>query len=186
MILARDHKTGTLYMTTNSRDTIVIADTGVDSKLWHLRLGHMSKKGMKVLLSKEKLPELKSVESDLCEGCILRKQKKVSFAKVGRASKSGKLELVQTDLWVPTPVASLGGLRYYITFIDDSSTKDLGAVKQILQMRIIRHRANSTLKISQKEYVEKILRSENPVDVLTKNVTIDKLKLCSASIGLQA
>jgi hypothetical protein len=35
--------------------------------------------------------------------------------------------------------------------------KDLGAAKQILGMRIIRDRANSTLKISQAEYVKKIL-----------------------------
>jgi hypothetical protein len=43
--------------------------------------------------------------------------------KVGRTPKSGKLELVHTDLWGPAPVASLGGSRYYITFIDDSSRK---------------------------------------------------------------
>ena len=35
--------------------------------------------------------------------------------------------------------------------------KDLGAVKQILGMRIIRDKANSTLKLSQAEYVKKIL-----------------------------
>jgi hypothetical protein len=35
--------------------------------------------------------------------------------------------------------------------------KDLGVAKQILGMRIIRDRANSTLKISQTEYVKKIL-----------------------------
>jgi hypothetical protein len=35
--------------------------------------------------------------------------------------------------------------------------KDLGVAKQILGMRIIRDRANSTLKISQAEYVKKIL-----------------------------
>jgi hypothetical protein len=65
---------------------------------WHLRLGHMSEKGMKVLLSKGKLPELKSVESDSCEGCILEKQKNVSFVIVGRTLKLGKLELVHTYL----------------------------------------------------------------------------------------
>ena len=109
IILAHGHKTGILYMTTNSRDTIVVADTGADSKLWHLRLGHMSEKGMKVILSKGKLLELKSIESDLCEDCILRKQKKVSFAKVGRAWKPGKLELVHPNLWGLAPVASLRG-----------------------------------------------------------------------------
>jgi hypothetical protein len=79
MILAHVYKTGTLYMTTNSRDTIVVANTGSDTKLWHIRFGHMNEKGMKVLLSKGKLPELKSIEYDLCKGCILGKQKKVEF-----------------------------------------------------------------------------------------------------------
>jgi hypothetical protein len=58
----------------------------------------MSKKGMKVLMSKGKLSELKLVEFDLCEGCIQGKQKKLSFVKVEKAPKLGKLELVYTDL----------------------------------------------------------------------------------------
>jgi hypothetical protein len=70
-LLARGYKTGTLYLTTNPRDTVAVAKD--DSKLWHLRLGHMSEKEMKVLLSKGKLPKLKSVEFDLCEDCILGK-----------------------------------------------------------------------------------------------------------------
>ena len=60
---------------------------------------------------------------DMCESCILGKQKNVSFLKTGRTPKAEKLELVHTDLWGPSPVASLGGSRYYITFIDDSSRK---------------------------------------------------------------
>ena len=76
-----------------------------------------------MLLSKGKLPELKSIDFDMCESCILGKQKKVSFLKIGRTSKAEKLELVHIDLWGPSPVASLGGSRYYITFIDDSSRK---------------------------------------------------------------
>jgi len=122
-ILAQGCKTCTLYMTTNIRDTVAAVDVSVNSKLWQLRLGHMSEKGMKVLLSKGKLPKLKSVESDICEGCILGKQKKVSFVKVGKAPKPEKLELVHADLWGPFLVASLGGSRYYVTFIDDSSRK---------------------------------------------------------------
>uniref|UniRef100_A0A2N9FSS1 Retrovirus-related Pol polyprotein from transposon TNT 1-94 n=1 Tax=Fagus sylvatica TaxID=28930 RepID=A0A2N9FSS1_FAGSY len=123
MVVARGKKTGTLYMTTSPRDTIAVAEAGTDTNLWHRRLGHMSEKGMKVLLSKGKLPKLKSVEFDMCESCILGKQKKVSFLKGGRTPKSKKLELVHTDLWGPSPIASLGGSRYYVTFIDDSSRK---------------------------------------------------------------
>jgi hypothetical protein len=45
----------------------------------------------------------------------------VSFMNVGRTLKPEKLELVHSDLWGPSLVASLGGSQYYITFIDDSS-----------------------------------------------------------------
>jgi hypothetical protein len=58
-ILARGYKIGTLYITTNIRDQIDVADVNTNSKLLHLRLGHMS--------DKEKLPELKLVEFELCE-----------------------------------------------------------------------------------------------------------------------
>ena len=39
--------------------------------------------------------------------------------------------------------------------------KDLGAAKQILGMRIIRDKANGTLKLSQSEYVKKVLNRFN-------------------------
>ena len=47
----------------------------------------------------------------------------MSFLKTGKILKVEKLELVHTDLWGPSSVASLGGSRYYITFIDDLSRK---------------------------------------------------------------
>ena len=66
-VLARGKKKGTLYMTSSPRDTIAIAEASTNTSLWHCRLGHMSKKGMKMLLSKGKLPELKSIDFDMCE-----------------------------------------------------------------------------------------------------------------------
>ena len=75
-VLARRKKTGTLYMISSPRDTIAIADASTDTSLWHHRLGHMSEKRMNMLLSKGKLPELKSIDFDMCESCIFGKQKK--------------------------------------------------------------------------------------------------------------
>ena len=97
--MAHGKKTGTLYMTSSPRNTIVVVDASIDTSLWHRRLGHMNEKGMKMLLLKGKLPELKSIDFDMCESCILRKQKNVSFLKTGRTPKAEKLELVHTDLW---------------------------------------------------------------------------------------
>ena len=85
-------------MTSCPRDSIAVVDASTDTSLWHRKLGHMSEKGMKMLLSKEKLPKLKSIDFDMCESCILGKQKNVSFLKTGRTLKAEKLELVHTDL----------------------------------------------------------------------------------------
>ena len=78
---------------------------------------------MNELFSKGKLLKLKNVQFDMCESCIMRKQRKLSFLTGGTTLGSTKLELIHTDLWGPSPVVSLGGSRYYITFIDDYSRK---------------------------------------------------------------
>ena len=49
-VLAHGKKTGTLYMTSSTRDTIAVAEASTDKSLWHRRLGHMSEKWMKMLL----------------------------------------------------------------------------------------------------------------------------------------
>ena len=86
-VLARGKKTSTLYMTLSPRDTIVVAEASTDASLWHRRLGHMSEKRIKMLLSKGKLLELKSINLDMGESCILEKQKMVSFLKTGTTPK---------------------------------------------------------------------------------------------------
>ena len=91
-------KIGTLYMILSSRDTIAVTEASTDTSLQHRKLGHMSKKGIKMLLSKGKLPELKFVDFDMCESCILGKHKRVSFLKTGRTPRAKKLELIHTDL----------------------------------------------------------------------------------------
>ncbi|KAL5810413.1 hypothetical protein ACOSQ4_026981 [Xanthoceras sorbifolium] len=123
LVVARGKKCGTLYVTSNLENIVAVADADGKSNLWHQRLDHMSEKGMKTLLSKGKLPDLKAVDVGLCEDCIFGKQKKVSFAKIGKIPKAEKLELVHTDVWGPSPVSSLSGSLYYVTFIDDSTRK---------------------------------------------------------------
>ena len=123
LVIARGKKTGTLYVTSNLENIVAVADADGKSNLWHQRLGHMSEKGMKTLLSKGKLPDLKNVDVGLCEDCIFGKQKKVSFTKIDKTPKAERLELVHTDVWGPSPVSSLAGSLYYVTFIDDSTRK---------------------------------------------------------------
>ena len=83
----------------------------------------MSKKGMNILHSRNLLLSLKNVYLDFCENCIYGKQKRVRFLRFGKEKKSEKLEFVHTNVWGPSQVSSLGGSRYYVTFIDDATRK---------------------------------------------------------------
>ncbi|XP_074328419.1 uncharacterized protein LOC141666328 [Apium graveolens] len=96
-----------------------------DSWLWHLRYGHLGFSGLK-LLSKTKMvdgfPEINEPEN-LCEACVKGKQHRQSFP-VGKSWRAKRpLEIVHTDIVGPFDIPSLGGNRYYLTFIDDFSSK---------------------------------------------------------------
>ncbi|KAL2251622.1 UNVERIFIED_CONTAM: Retrovirus-related Pol polyprotein from transposon TNT 1-94 [Sesamum indicum] len=143
MTLARGLKSGMLYMAGGSSSNIPFAGTISQANLWHNRLGHMSEKGMNVLKSKGRLPELKSVEVGHCEHCVFGKQKRVGFLTTRRTPRKEKLELVHTDLWGPAPVSSLGGSTYYMTFVDDSTRKK--TIPGTPQQNCVAERMNRTL-----------------------------------------
>ena len=67
MVMAHGKKEGTLYMSSSFGASISVASSEADVGVWHRRLGHMSEKGMKVILSKDKLSRLKYVDLDFCE-----------------------------------------------------------------------------------------------------------------------
>ena len=50
-------------------------------------------------------------------------RKRVSSTNTPREPKKVRSEMVHTDVWGPSPVSLLGGSRFYVTFIDDSSMK---------------------------------------------------------------
>ena len=59
----------------------------------------------------------------VCEACTLGKQQRNSFPSgVSRRAKE-PLQLVHTDICGPLETPSLGGNKYFITFIDDFSRK---------------------------------------------------------------
>jgi hypothetical protein len=124
LVIEKGEKVGTLYLCIGNIDySISLASTGVDTTLWHHRLGHMSVKGMQILHKRNLLPNLKQIDLDFCEHCVYGKQKRVRFLKVGKEKKNERLELVHTYVWGPAQVSSLGGSHYYVTFIDDATRK---------------------------------------------------------------
>ena len=66
---------------------------------------------------------MKQVSLEFCENCVYGKNKRVRFIRVGKQNKSEKLELVHTYVWGPTQVQYLVSSHYYVTFIDDATSK---------------------------------------------------------------
>jgi hypothetical protein len=124
LVIEKGEKVCTLYLCTGNTDSsISLVSTGVDTTLWHNRIGHMSEKGMQILHKRNVLPDLKQIDLEFCEHCVYGKHKRVRFLRVEKENKNERLELVNTDVWVLAQVSSLGVSLYYVTFIDDATRK---------------------------------------------------------------
>ncbi|KAE8697637.1 putative tRNA ligase [Hibiscus syriacus] len=125
VVLKGEKITANLYMLKG--ETLLEAEASVAScssdsaMLWHQKLGHMSEQGMKVLVEQKLLPGLTKVSLILCEHCITSKQYRLKFNTSNSRGKS-VLELVHSDVW-QAPVTSLGGAKYFVSFIDDYSRR---------------------------------------------------------------
>ena len=87
--------------------------------LWHSRLGHASSSRVQQLASRGLLGSVSKENFD-CTSCQLGKQLALSFSNSESISNS-IFELIHSDVWGPSPVASIGGSRYFVVFIDDYS-----------------------------------------------------------------
>ncbi|KAH9660266.1 hypothetical protein KPL70_024153 [Citrus sinensis] len=92
------------------------------TKIWHLRLGHISEKGLKELEHQGMFGTDKIGKLEFCEVCVLGKSSRGSFKRSNQKSQ-GRLEYAHTDLWGPAQNVSLGGNRYFLSIIDDFSRK---------------------------------------------------------------
>ena len=86
--------------------------------LWHSRLGHVSSSRLRFLASIEALGNLKTCDISDYSGCKLAKFSVLPFNRNIFVSSS-PFDLIHSDVWGPSPVATKGGSRYYVSFIDD-------------------------------------------------------------------
>ena len=91
--------------------------------LWHARLGHISYHKLKLIMEKSMLkglPQLEVKTDVVCAGCQYGKAHQLPY-KVSSFKAKKPLELIHSDLFGPTKQASISGMRYMVTFIDDYS-----------------------------------------------------------------
>ena len=85
-------------------------------------MGHAGEKALQTLAKQGLLKGANSCKLEFCEHCVLGKQTRVKFGSTIHNMK-GILNYVHSDVWGPTKVASLGGMHYFVTFLDDYSRK---------------------------------------------------------------
>ena len=92
------------------------------SDLWHQRLGHVHESRLKKCVQNEFVQGIdieKMTELSFCEGCLAGKMCRKPFPTVGEIRSTRKLQLVHSDVCGPMQTQSIGGAKYFVTFIDD-------------------------------------------------------------------
>ena len=108
---------------TGKENATVVSEDLPDVDLWHQRLGYLNRQ-LNTLVDRDLVSGIKlSTASKLsfCEGCVDGKMQRKPFKTVTHQQSKRKLELIHSDVCGPLQVESIGGSRYFVTFIDDFS-----------------------------------------------------------------
>ena len=77
LVVMKAEKVGNLYRlkgsTQVSKAVVASEREEASARLWHQRLGHMSEKGLQILMKCKSLPDLKSLKLDFCKHCVYGK-----------------------------------------------------------------------------------------------------------------
>ena len=84
--MAKGKKSSALYtlkQNVEKSDIVGVVKEEYTSELWNKRLGHMTKKVLKILLEKNILPGINGTEINFCGHCIVGKKRRVAFIRDG-------------------------------------------------------------------------------------------------------
>ncbi|KAH9767170.1 hypothetical protein KPL71_011175 [Citrus sinensis] len=137
------------------------------AKLWHLRLGHMSERGLKELKKKGVFGSDKLSSLGFCEDCILGKASRLKFESAVHSTKE-RLAYIHSDLWGPAQVDSLGGCRYFLSLIDDYSRMVWVYVLKTKDEVLERFKRWKILVETQTSLKVKALRTDNGMEFCNK------------------
>lgn len=93
-------------------------------KIWHNRFGHLNFDSLTEMFNKELVHGLKMNKMLSNQDCVTCAKCKICVKSFPRASKNRAkdlLEVIHSDVCGPMNKNSIGGSRYFVTFIDDKS-----------------------------------------------------------------
>jgi hypothetical protein len=121
--ILKGHKDETIYVLSAEHAFVEKTKDTQNADLWHYRLGHVGYDKLKLMMEKglvTGLPKLEVNREIVCAGCQYGKAHQEPFHSSSYRAEA-PLVLVHSDVWGPARHASMKGLRYVVTFIDDFS-----------------------------------------------------------------
>lgn len=117
--MAVDRK-GDLYFIQEIPRLAAIRNTDSEIQRWHERLGHVNAKDLSKILNmfSYKIPNDDLEKLRQCDTCLKGNLTALLFPK-GDSPCREKLKIIHTDVVGPMRIEPLGGVRYFVTFIDD-------------------------------------------------------------------
>ncbi|XP_048481491.1 uncharacterized protein LOC105390889 [Plutella xylostella] len=130
--------------------------------LWHQRMGHLNYKDLMKLEDCTEGVQMdhKTENAILCTTCLAGKQTRQPFKHTGTRA-SALLEVIHSDVCGPMEEQSLGGARYYVTFIDDYSRKVFVYFIQAKSEVLSKFKEFKNMVENQLDRKIKVLRSDN-------------------------
>lgn len=118
-------KRNKLYVVNEKEDhaAFVTQNENTDLRKWHQRYGHLNINDLKAMINKDMVLGIKCAtkSNDInCEVCAKCKINAQTF-KSSLNREENILGLVHSDICGPMSTESLGGAKYFVTFIDDCS-----------------------------------------------------------------
>ena len=106
-------------------DKCLLSKVKSENWLWHQRYGHTNFKDLNMLSEKKMvqvLPKIK-LPNEVCDMRCTRKQARNSYNAIVPFNATRKLEVIHSNVCGPFELKSVGGNRYFVTFIDEFTRK---------------------------------------------------------------
>lgn len=111
----------TSILPTTSQKSLVASSLPI----WHQRMAHVSHSSIQSMVENNVIAGVHISNSKpdpiSCDGCVIGKGHRQPIPKSVKFKSTKLLELVHSDLNGPLDVPSLGGSKYFVTFVDDFS-----------------------------------------------------------------
>ena len=124
LVVEAQRKGNLYFLESRMESSAAVNEKEINFEEWHKRFGHLNEANLNKLITKKMVhgfPQKLLKESLECETYVLGKQVCTPFPKFSENRCEKLLERIHYDVCVPMRINSIGGARYFVTFIDEKS-----------------------------------------------------------------